>query len=81
MEIVNICISAAGVLASTAAIIFILKGYKKFVHRLTLLQSSLMELCQYYAVPAVYYSGAVVATREGLEDLCAAARFFSYVTC
>ena len=34
LKIVNICFSAAGVLASVVAIIFILvsKGYKKFVH-------------------------------------------------
>ena len=53
LEIVNICMSAAGVLASAVAIIFILvsKGYKKdkkFVHRLTL-----------YLIVAVQFVGVV----------------------
>ena len=84
LEIVNICISAAGVLASAVAIIFILvsKGYKKFVHRLTLYLivavqfDGVVSILQ--AVP-VYYTGAVVATREGLKGLCAAAGFLSNV--
>ena len=80
LEIVNICMSAAGVLASAVAIIFILvsKGYKKFVHRLTLY---LMVAVQFHGVVSilqvvpVYHNGAVVATREGFEGLCAAAGF------
>ena len=50
LEIVNISVSAAGVLASAVAIIFILfsKGYKKFVHRLTL-----------YLIVAVQFDGVV----------------------
>ena len=84
LEIVNICISAAGVLASAVAIIFILvsKGYKKFVHRLTLYLivavqfDGVVSILQ--AVP-VYYSGTVVATREGLEGLCAATGFLSNI--
>ena len=48
LKIVNIYISGAGVLASVLAIIFILvsKGYKKFVHRLTL-----------YLIVAVQFDG------------------------
>ena len=84
LEIVNICISAAGVLACAVAITFILvsKGYKKFVHRLTLYLivavqfDGVVSILQ--AVP-VYYTGAVVATREGLKGLCAAAGFLSNV--
>ena len=73
-------LSAAGVLASVVAIIFILvsKGYKKFVYRLTLY---LMVAVQFHGVVSilrvvpVYYNGSVVATREGFEGLCAAAGF------
>ena len=80
LEIVNICFSAAGVLASVVATIFILvsKGHKKFVHRLTLY---LMVAVQFHGVVSilqivpVYHNGSVVATREELEGLCAAAGF------
>ena len=80
LEIVNICFSAADVLASAVAIIFILvfKGYKKFVHRLILY---LIVAVQFHGVVSilqvvpVYHNGTVVATREGLEGLCAAAGF------
>ena len=75
LEIVNICFSAADVLASAVAIIFILvsKGYKKFVHRLTLYLivtvqfDGVVSILQ--AVP-VHYSDTVVATREGLTLCC-----------
>ena len=84
LEIVNISMSTAGVLASAVAIIFILvsKGYKKFVHRLTLYLilavqfDGVVSILQ--AVP-VYYNGAVVATREGLEGFCAAVGFLSNI--
>ena len=80
LEIVNVCFSAAGILASVVAIIFILvsKGYKKFVHRLTLY---LIVAVQFHGVVSilqvvpVYHNGSVVATREELEGLCAAAGF------
>ena len=80
LEIVNISMSTAGVLASAVAIIFILvsKGYKKFVNRLTLY---LIVAVQFFGVVSilqvvpVYHNGTVVATREGLEGLCAASGF------
>ena len=81
-QITTICISSAGVLACILAIICILvsKGYKKFVHRLTLY---LIVAVQFNAavsilqVVLVYYNGAVVATREDLRKLCAAAGFLN----
>ena len=80
LEIVNICISAVGVLASAVAIIFILvsKGYKKFVHRLTLYLIVAVQfdgVVSILQVVPVYHNGSVVATRVGLEGLCAAAGF------
>ena len=62
-------ISAAGVLASVLAIIFILvsKGYKKFVHRLTLYQIVAVQfdgVVSIIQVVPVYYNGTVVATKE-----------------
>ena len=77
---ISACFSAADVLASAVAIIFILvsKGYKKFVHRLTLY---LIVAVQFFGVVSilqvvpVYHNGSVVATREELEGLCAAAGF------
>ena len=72
--------SAAGVLASAVAIIFILvsKGYKKFVHRLTLYLIVAVQfngVVSILQVVPVYHNGSVVATREELEGLCAAAGF------
>ena len=83
-QMITICISSAGLLACVSAIICILvsKGYKKFVHRLTLyliiavLFHAIVSILE--AMP-VYYNGTVVATREDLDGLCAAAGFLSIV--
>ena len=84
LKIVNICFSAAGVLASTVAIVFILvsKGHKKFVHRLTLYLIVAIQfdgVVSILQVVPVYYNGTVVATREELRGLCAAAGFLTNV--
>ena len=83
-QITTICISSAGVLACILAIIciFVSKGYKKFVHRLTLY---LIVAVQFNAavsilqIVLVYYNGTVVATREDLQRLCAASGFLNEV--
>ena len=72
------------VLASVLAIIFILvsKGYKKFVHRLTLY---LIVAVQFDGVVSilqavlVHHNGTIVGTMEELRGHCAAAGFLTCV--
>ena len=83
-QITTLCISSAGVLACILAIICILvsKGYKKFVHRLTLyliIVVKFIGVLSILRVVPVYYNGTVVATREDLEGLCTVAGFLDVV--
>ena len=71
LQIVNICFSAAGVLASAVAIIFILVSM--IVNRLTLYLIVAVQfggVVSIIQVVPVYHNGTVVATKEGLEGLC-----------
>ena len=83
-KITTICISSAGVLACILAIICILvsKGYKKFVHRLTLylvIVVKFIGVLSILRVVPVYHNGTVVAMMKDLEVLCAVAGFLDTV--
>ena len=83
-RITTICISSAGVLACILAIICILvsKGYKKFVHRLTLylvIVVKFIGVLSILRVVPVYHNGTVVAMMKDLEVLCAVAGFLDTV--
>ena len=83
-KMITVCISSVGLLACVLAIICILvsKGCKKFVHRLTLYLIIAVLFHAFVSIleaVSVYYNGTVVATREDLESVCAAAGFLSIV--
>ena len=80
-----ISVSSSASVACVLAIIFIMvfKGYKKFVHRLTLylIIAALLELAvSIVDVLPVYHDGTVVAVRRGYEGLCAVVGFLIEVT-
>ena len=83
VSIISVASSAS--VACVLAIIFIMvfKGYKKFVHRLTLylIIAALLELAvSIVDVLPVYRDETVVAVRRGYEGLCAVVGFLIEVT-
>ena len=79
VTVISVCSSSSVV--CVLAIIFILasKGYKHFVHRLTLYLIVVDLLKAVVTIPdvlPVYHNGTVVAVRSGFEGFCFAVGFF-----
>ena len=79
VTVISVCSSSS--VACVLAIIFILasKGYKKFVHRLTLylmVVDLLKTIVSILNILPVYRNGTVVAVRSGSEGFCSAVGFF-----
>ena len=84
-KVAIISVSSSASVACVLAITFIVafKGYKKFVHRLTLylIIAALLELLvSIVDVLPVYHDETVVAVRRGYEGLCAVVGFLIEVT-